>query len=276
MVDRKTLVRRLTLAAYFFVVFLIFLLFLFPFDLVKAKLESEFRARTPLELTVGRISPRFFNRFALSDVLVSDKKGKVLFESKSASAGVSLFSLLRGNLSVSLKADAYGGELRVKARQGTSKQYLRLDADGLDIASYPMLKDLGLHLAGKLGGNFEMDGDSGTCRLALNGLTSRGLKIKGLPIPDLDFEKGWLETDVKGDRLTVKKLELEGKDLAINAKGDLVLRESGTINVIIKFKPSERLSQEQSGLISLFKNRDADGFYQVNLGGVLSAPMPRF
>ena len=275
MVDRKTLIRRLSFAAYFTAVFLTFLLLLFPFDRVKSKLENEVRQRTPLELSVARISPRFFNRFVLTDVVVSDKQGKVLFESPSVKTTVSLFSLLRGALSLNLKAKAYGGELLVKAQQGPGRQYLMVDADGLDIAAYPLMKDFGLKLTGKFGGNFEMSNDAGKGRLWLKGLTSRELKIEGFPVPDLDFEKGWMEGDLKGDRLTVRKLELEGKDLTVRATGDLILRERGTINLIVKLKPSERLAHEQAGLISLLQNRDPEGFYQFTLGGLLTAPMPR-
>ena len=81
MVDKKTVIRRLSFAAYFISAFLLFLLLLFPFDRFRAKLESEVRSRTPFELSVARISPRFFDRFVLIDVVVSDKKNRVLFES---------------------------------------------------------------------------------------------------------------------------------------------------------------------------------------------------
>jgi type II secretion system protein N len=194
MPDRKTLIRRLFLAAYFAAAFLVFLLLLFPFDRVKTKLENEVRSRTPVELSVARISPRFFNSFVLSDVVLSDKSGKVLFESPSVRTTVSLFGLVRGLLALDMKAQAYGGELLIKAQQGPGRHYLLLDANGLDIGSYPMLKDLGLKLSGRLGGNFEMTGDAGKGRLWLKGLTSRELKIKGFPIPDLDFEQCWNST----------------------------------------------------------------------------------
>jgi len=275
MVDKKTLIRRLSFTAYFIAAFLLFLILLFPFDRIKSKLEAEVRLRTPFELSVARIAPRFFNRFVLVDVVVSDKKNKILFESPAVKTTVSLFSLLRGGISVNMKAPAYGGELLVKAHQSPKLQRLLIDADGLNIASYPMMKDLGLKLSGKIGGNFEMNGDSGKGRLWLKGLTSRELKIKGFPVPDLDFEKGWLEADFKGDRMTIRKLELEGKELKIQATGDMVLRERGTLNLLVKVKPSERLAREQAGIFSLLKNRDAEGFYQFTLGGLLTEPMPR-
>ena len=275
MVDKKTVIRRLSFAAYFIAAFLLFLLFLFPFDRVRSKLESEVRSRTPFELSVARISPRFFDRFVLVDVVVSDKQNRVLFESPAVKTTVSLFSLLRGGISVNMRAAAYGGELLVKAHQDPKQQRLLIDADGLDIASYPMMKDFGLKLTGKIGGNFEMNGDSGKGRLWLKGLTSRELKIKGFPVPDLDFEKGWLEADFKGDRMTIRKFELEGKELKVRATGDMVLRERGTLNLLVRLKPSERLVREQAGIFSLLKNRDADGFYQFTLGGLLAEPMPR-
>jgi type II secretion system protein N len=112
--------------------------------------------------------------------------------------------------------------------------------------------------------------------LWLKGLASRELKIQGFSIPDLDFEQCWLETEIKGDRLTIKKLELEGKELKVRCLGDLILRERGTINLTVKLKPSERMAREQEGIFSLLKNKDAEGFYQLNLGGTLSEPIPRF
>jgi len=275
MPDKKTFIPILLLTAYFAATFLIFLLLLFPFDRVKSKLEAEVRRLTPLEVSIARISPRFFNRFALSDVVVSDKNGRVLFESPNIKTTVSLFGFLRGLLAMDIKAAAYGGELQINAQQGKARQYVMLELNNLDLGSYPLLKDFGLRLSGKLGGNFEMTGDAGKGRLWIKGLTSRELKIKGFPIPDLDFEQCWFDADLKGDRLLIKKLEFDGKELKIRVTGDLVLRERGTLNLIVKLKASERLAREQAGILSLFKNKDSDGFYQFALGGMLTEPVPR-
>jgi type II secretion system protein N len=275
MTDKKLLIRRLSFAAYFAVIFFIFLLLLFPFDRVKSKLESEIGKNTPFELSVARISPRFFNHFVLTDVVVSDKKGKVLLESPSVHTAISLFGLIRDRISVDVSARAYGGELSVIAQQGPRTRYVRLDANDLDIGSYPLLKDLGLKLSGKLGGTMEMTGDSGKGRLWLKGLTSRDLKIKGFQIPDLDFDECWMEADVKRDRLTIKKLEMNGKDLKVRCMGDVVLSEHGTLNLTVRIKPSERLAHEQAGILAFLKNKDAEGFYQFSLGGTVSQPLPR-
>ncbi|HWR72254.1 MAG TPA: type II secretion system protein GspN, partial [Nitrospirota bacterium] len=115
--DRKTVIRALGLAGYFIVAFLVFLFFLFPFDRVISRLESEVRRTTPLELSIGHVSPRFFNRFALRDVVVSGGNGSVLFESPSAQATVSLLRLLRGVLALDLRADAYGGEILLRMQE---------------------------------------------------------------------------------------------------------------------------------------------------------------
>jgi len=275
MIDRPTLIRRLSYALYFVIAFLTFLVVLFPFDRIKTRLESETRSRTSLELNIARISPRFLNRFVLADVVLSDRTGRVLFESPAVRTHVSLFGFLRGLLSVDFKAQAYSGELGVRTEQGTKRQFFALDADGLDLASYGLFKDLGLKLSGKLGGAFEMSGDAGKGRFLVKNLASRELKIKGFPVPDLDFEQGWIEGEVKGDRFTIKKLELDGKELKVRVSGDLVMRERGTLNLAVKLKLSERLAREQAGLLSLLKNRDAEGFYLFSLGGTVAEPMPR-
>jgi type II secretion system protein N len=275
MPDRTTLIRRLSLAFYFVIAFLAFFVLLFPFDRIKGRLESEVRSRTQLELNVARISPRFLNRFVLADVVLSDRSGSVLFESPSVHTHVSLFGFLRGLLSMNMKTQAYGGELSVRTEQGAKRRFISVDADSLDLASYTFLKNLGLKLSGKLGGSFEMTGDAGKGRFVIKNLASRELKIKGFPVPDLDFEQGWIEGEIKGDRFTIKKLELDGKELKVRVSGDLVMRERGTLNLAVKLKPSERLVQEQAALLSLLKNRDAEGYYLFSLGGTLAEPMPR-
>jgi type II secretion system protein N len=275
MIDRPTLIRRLSFALYFVIAFMTFLVVLFPFDRIKTKLESETRSRTSLELNIARISPRFLNRFVLADVVLSDPTGRVLFESPVVHAHVSLFGFLRGLLSVDFKAQAYTGELHVRTEQGAKRQFFAVDAESLDLASYALLKNLGLKLSGRLGGAFEMSGDAGKGRFLIKNLASRELKIKGFPVPDLDFEQGWIEGDVKGDRLTIKKLELDGKELKMRVSGDLVMRERGTLNLAVKLKVSERLAKEQAGLLSLLKNRDPEGFYLFSLGGTVAEPMPR-
>jgi len=276
MIDRTTLIRRSTFALYFVIAFVTFLVVLFPFDRIKARLESEVRTGTQMELNVARISPRFLNRFVLSDVVLSARTGRVLFESPAIHAHVSLFNLLRGIFAVNMKGHAYGGDLAVKTEQGSKRRFFAIDADRLDIATYSLLKDLGLKASGSLGGTFEMTGDAGKARFLLKGLATRELKIKGFPVPDLDFDQGWIEGDVKGDRFSIRKLELDGKELKIRISGDLVMRERGTLNLAVKFKPSERLATEQAGLLSLLKNRDPDGYYLLTLAGTVAEPLPRF
>jgi type II secretion system protein N len=274
-IDRTKLIRGISFSLYFVIAFVTFLVLLFPFDRIKFRLESEVRERTPLELHIARISPRFINRFALSDVVLSDRTGRVLFESPLVNVHVSVFNLLRGIASVDLRTKAYGGEVAVRSEQGAKRRFLSLDANGLDLASYALLKNFGLKLSGRLGGTFEISGDMGTAKVLLKNLASRELAIKGFPVPDLDFEQAWIEGDVRGDRFLIKKFELEGKELKVRLSGDLVMRERGTLNVAVKLKPSERLAREQAGLLSLLKNRDAEGFYLFSLGGTVSEPMPR-
>jgi len=275
MPDKRTIIPRLLFAGYFAAAFLLFLFLLFPFDRLRSRIESEVRLRTPCELSIARISPRFFNTVLLSDVVISAKSGKVLFESPAVRTTVSLFGLLRGLTALSMKASAYNGELLVRVQQGPGSQYLFIDGSGLDIGGYPLLRDAGFHLTGRLGGNFEMTGDSGKGRLWIKGVTLRDLVIKGFKIPDLDFEQCWLEAEVKGDRLLVKKLEMDGKELKVRATGDLVMRERGMMNLTIKLKLSERMMQEQSWVTAVLKNKDAEGYYQFILGGTLTEPMPR-
>lgn len=275
MPDKKTIIRIVSYTAYFLLVFIVFLLLLFPYERLKTKIESEVRARTLVELSIGGMAPRFINRFVLSDVVVSDAAGAVLFESKRVSTSVSLFQLLRGVVAIDLSAAAYGGTIQVNAKEGKGIRNIAVDATDLDIGAYALLKQLGIKITGKMGGTFEMSGDAGKGRVWIKGLATREIQIVGFSVPDLDFDQCWLDADLRGDRMTVKKFDLDGKELKVRVAGDLVLRERGTLNLLVKIRPSERLAREQSGLLSFVPNKDAEGFHQFTLGGTLSQPLPR-
>lgn len=272
--DRRVLIRRLLFAAYFIAAFLLFLYLRLPYDSIKSRLEAEVRNRTPLELSISRLSPRFFD-LAMRDVIISDKTGRVLFESPIVYLDISFLGLIRGIISFRADMEAYGGEIVLKVRKDKNSNALSLDADGMDIGTYPLFKDTGMELSGRLGGSFDMSGQNGKGRLWLRNLAWRGVKVNGFPIPDIDLDQCWLEAELKGDRLLIKKLEAEGKELKARIFGDMVLRQQGAMNLTIKLKPSERIAREQSVLFSLLKNRDSEGFFQFSIGGTLSAPMPR-
>lgn len=275
MIDRKRLIRPALFSAYFVVAFLVFLVLLFPYDRAKGRIEAEVRRRTSLELAIGDIRPRFINRFAFSDVVLSNRTGRILFESPSLTATTSLFGLARGTFVFDLDAIAYNGELLASARLGKNQRQYELRANNLDLSSYSLFKNAGITLTGRLGGSLDMTGDTGAIKASIKGLASRKLTIKGFPIPDLDFDQCWMEAAIKGDRLTVKKMNLDGKELRLQCNGDMVLAERGGLNLLFKLKPSERLVHEQAALLSLFRNKDAEGFYQFTLGGTLTDPAMR-
>lgn len=275
MTERRILTRRVLLGVYFFAAFFIFLLVQFPFDRIKYRIEHEVQARTPFSMSVSGISPRFFNRFVLTGVALSDREGRVFFDASRVYFKISLLSLLKGMTSFSMDSNAYGGKLFVRMRQGRDLQSYTFDANGLDISAYQLLKDMGLNISGRLSGSFEMTNGVGSGRIWIKNLAWRGLMVKGFRVPDLDLDQAWLEADIKADRLFIKKLEAEGKEMKIRMSGDAVLRERGSLNMSVKFKPSERIAREQAGLLSLLKNRDGEGFYHLTLGGTIDAPMPR-
>ncbi len=274
-IEKRKILRVLSLALYFIAAFLLFLVVRFPFDRVTSRIESEVRTRTQLELSVARIAPGFLNRFTLIDVVLADKDGRVLFESSAIKAHLSLLGFLRGVAALDLAGPVYGGNVVVKAEQGARRASWSVDASNLDLASYPLFKQLGYKIAGTMGGNFEMAGASGKGRIWFKNLASREIKVVGFSVPDLDFEQGWVEAEIKGDRLTIRKFELDGKELKLRVSGDLVLSARGAMNLAIKLKPSQRLEHEQAALLSLLKNRDAEGYYQFTLGGTVNAPFPR-
>jgi len=273
--NAKRLIRPISFAAYFIAAFLLFFFLRLPYDRIKTRIESEVRQRTSLDLSIGRISPRVVNRFRLTDVSLSNRSGQVLLESPSLTASISMLNLLRGVVALDLDAKAYGGELLASAKIGRNQRQFELHASDLDLARYSLFSATGINLGGKLGGSFDMTGDSGALKAQVKGMTSRGLTIKGFPVPDLDFDRCWLDANIRGGRLSLKKLELEGKELNINCGGDIALGDRGGMNLLFRLKPSERLNHEQAGILSLFKTRDADGFYQFGLGGTLSEPALR-
>ncbi len=274
---------------YFILLFLFFLYFLFPYDKLKDRMIFEIESRSSLSVKINKLSPLLFNGIKLTDAelsLKNDPKKTPLFKGD-ARLRLSLLQLIRLGLSVKGSIKAYNGEAALNIANNRIAGEIR----GIDISSYAALKALfGIDAAGII--NARMDISSSNNMLSANGmgltkaggearfdisrLSLRNLNILGIKLPDTSFDAVQSEMRLEQGRVNIKRFSLEGRELTIQITGDMVLTGdiySSPLNIRIRIKPSIRFEEENKIFFSMAKGKESDGFYSINIRGLLRSPI---
>lgn len=274
---------------YFILLFLFFLYLLFPYDKLKERMIFEIESRSSLSVKIHNLSPMLFNGIKLSDIELSfknDPKKAPLFKGD-ARLRISLLQLIRMGLSVKGSIKAYNGE----AALNIANNRIAGEIKGIDISSYAALKALfGIEATGLINGR--MDVSSSNNMLSANGLSLtkaggearfdisqfslRNVNILGIKLPDTSFDAVQSEMRLEQGRVNIKRCSLEGRELTIQITGDMVLAEeiyNSPLNIRVRIKPSMKFEEENKIFFSMARGKESDGFYSINIRGVLRSPI---
>ncbi len=286
--ERKGFLKYALYLFYFILFFLFFLYLLFPYDKLKERMIFEIESRSSLSVKIHRLSPLLFNGVKLTDVEVSlknDPKKTPLFKGD-ARLRLSLLQLIRMGLSVKGSIKAYNGE----AVLNIANNRIAGEIKEIDLNNYAAFKLLlGIDATGLLNGRMDItsandmlskDGlnitrANGEARFDISRFSVKNLNILGIKLPDTSFDAVQSEMRVEQGRINIKKISLEGRDLNIQVAGDIVLAGdiyNSPLNIRIRIKPSMRFEEENKVFFSMTKGKDADGFYSINIRGMLRSP----
>lgn len=116
----------------------------------------------------------------------------------------------------------------------------------------------------------------GEARFDISRLSLRNLNILGIKLPDTSFDAVQSEMRLEQGRVNIKRFSLEGRELTIQITGDMVLTGdiySSPLNIRIRIKPSIRFEEENKIFFSMAKGKESDGFYSINIRGLLRSPI---
>ncbi len=275
--------------------FVLFLYWMFPYDILKDRVASAIEAPLggSVEVSIGGIEPYYFTGVEISNLkLVSRVNGEArpVADFGKVRARASLFSLLFGSPNISFLVRSGKGEISGSGRQTDEGLDISLDFDDFDIQSLKALESrYGVKLSGKVQGSVELKIDKvrpvrtgGKVDLSFDDfkLAQSQLNIggAGIPLPETAITKGRdsrLKLTIDKGAVSVDEFRLAGGDLGLDLKGKVFLStvlSNYRLNLTGSFAISDKLGQAIPFLFMAEKQKQADGSYPLTITGRLSEP----
>ncbi len=257
-------------------VFVSFLVATFPYSVTLSSLLAPCNIR--IRYANQRMSPPFGAR--LDDVaLISTAAGRdrVVLNSPSVVLTPTLASLLLGRPGIRVRADLFGGRVRVTIRRALNKTDFAFDATSIQVAAIRGLPLYGAQVAGAVAaaGNATLAGPAlpdanGRATLAGDHLTVS--IASGMAPVRIGVLSGALE--LAGGVVKLNDVETHGADLNMKADGEIQLGltpDESQINVTLYLEPTRSGRDHFGFFLHLLPHPPADGT-PYTIGGTLAAP----
>ncbi|HPM41305.1 MAG TPA: type II secretion system protein GspN [bacterium] len=279
----------------FLVCFLVFLYWMFPYDVVKERVMGAIESGLGggLEVGIKSFKPHWITGIDVSGLSIgppgADKsQALILVNRLRARAGI--FSLIVGSPSVSFDVEIGDGEISGSAKQSEEALSIDADLDDVDLANLKFIAlRTGLNLVSRIDGTVSMRIDrqqplrsTGRVSLYLVDLKigQSELKVAGteMPLPDLVLAKGReseLGIDIGKGTVTFEKFNLVGGDLGLDIKGKLFLSskvENYRLNLNGSFSVSQKLAEAFPFLFIVEQQKQENGTYPLTITGRLEKP----
>lgn len=276
---------------YTLVLFVVFLFANFPGEVVVQRVLQSMQI-PGLRIDVGTARFAWWNGFELGDLRVApaDPSLPPYFESASLYVRPALGDLLRGQLrSLEVNGEVYGGHITGNVSSGELDR-LNLELDGLQLQRYPLFSTWlsGGQLAGRLSGVVFVEArgrDVADLRAAadlhLDDADLVDAKVNEFPAPPLHFDAVSARLDLQGGRLAVEELKADGREIQLDASGQVAMRTplaDSVLNLKVQLGPAPECPDDLKTLLTAVipppaKGAKADA--PRTLSGTLAKPRLR-
>lgn len=280
----------------FILSFVLFVYWMFPYDVLKDRAMSiaEARLGAGVEVDIKKLSPYWFSGVDIRGLTIRQRgAGSDVIELLSLSrlyARASLISLIVGSPRVSFTAEIGDGEITGEISLADDVVAIDADFDDVNLASFKIIAARsGLMLSSRFDGELSLRIDSQKpirstgkvdLRLVDFKIASSELKISEavLPLPDLILAKGresQIKIEIGKGTISFDSVKLAGGDLGLDLKGKIFLSskmENYRFNINGAFTVSQKLSDALPFLFIIEPQKQEDGSYPVAIAGRLERP----
>ncbi len=291
--NRNTLYEIGGYSAFFWVWFILFAYWTFPYDRVAAYITDRVdKSNYGYSVEIGSLSPYWLTGIELTDVKLhktssiaanQDKDPKAkddAFHIKEARVRVGVLAFLIGNTAVGFDAELEHGELDGVYEDSGDEKKITASLEQVDLGKLGILDSIiSLPVKGEVGGDVDLtlgkepSKSFGSVKLAIRGLTLGDGKAKfkvgamgGLTIDPIEAGTVTVEFDVKGGVGTVKKLSADGKDLEIGGSGEVRFADPiarSRMDLLVRIKFTDTYKNKSDRTKALFSLLDGAPVPQV-------------
>ncbi|MBU4483839.1 type II secretion system protein GspN [bacterium] len=280
--------------------FILFLYWMFPYEVIKDKIEDQVEKQLggAYEFKIESLSPSFVTGAVLRKVSLRKRVQSQLipvFEAERLKARVSLFSVLFGSIKVKFYLVHKDGEIDVVYKETSGGAKISIEFDRFDLKNVQYFRTIyGLNLQGEIDGDIDLDLDFKRITASQGSIA---LKLTNTQIDPsmLRFGSDDTEGSLELPLLVINQKEEENiifdinngtidiKEFAIGKKGDMGLTLGGKIYLAAFFKNyrmnldgslkfSEKVEKALPFLFIIQKQKDDKGDYPLRVTGRMSGP----
>ena len=244
--------KRIVYSGYIIIVTVFFLYYLFPGDAVTAYINYQINSMSPeIQLSIKELKPAFPPGMKLiaPDLL---RQNQPVIGADFLDIRPSYLSLFKNDKTVFINGDIYEGVLDSSisvANISSNPEYdLDLTFDGVQISKIPIVQEYeSYQISGLAEGNLVYSNKEVKTGKGSAGIIVTQSAVKFTPalfgLEQLDFKTINADFEILNQRVTLKKLDVDSRDVSANATGSIILRnpiDKSTINIQgeIKLHPS--------------------------------------
>lgn len=265
---KNNAVRWAAYSAYFVFCFLLGCYLTFPYGRVRDWLQEQAqKAGSPgTELQIGMLEPSWITGVDLTDVryiraAAGDSEPSVI-EFDELSVRASALAAIMGDLAISFSGEGGGGGVEGSFSRSEEAMAIEAEFSGLDVGALGLTTIAGLPLTGGITGVVDLDIPKnakeieGSVDVEVDGLSLGDGKAKlkvpgmrqGFTLEKIDAGKLDVDATVSDGVLQLKKMQANGKDIALDA--------SGSLRLASKFRRSRMDLTVEAAFSDAYKNRD--------------------
>lgn len=266
--------------------FILFFYFLFPREVVTARILYEIERGTTTEIKTGGDQWVFPIGLSFRDLVLTKKvggagdTGKLLARIDRLTIEVPIKSVFTFSPVSALTANIYGGSAKGLITLRGDNRIVQANWTNVDISRVERLKDIPAEFTGKLSGDIVVrlmgNAPEGQIRLSVKGGKLGKIKVMGFSLPDVPLDELQGAIDMKGPSLSLKDVHFKNSDMKGAIKGDIQLQAgsgAGNLNLSIRFTVGEKMRKDYQGILSfLERTKDRDGYYTIQIKGDLQKP----
>lgn len=279
----------------FLMSFVLFLYWMFPYDVVKERITGAVEAQLGggVEVDIQSMSPYWFSGIDIKGLTIGQggaDKSVPLLSCQRVRARAAIFSLLVGSPAVSFDVRMGKGEISGSVKVAEDSLSIEAELDDVDLGNLKLIAaGAGLNLSSRIDGEISLRIDRqrsirSTGRIALELLDLKiaasqlALGEMQLPLPDLVLAKGresQIKVEIGKGTVNVEAFKLVGGDLGIDLKGKVFLSskvDNYRFNLNGGFTASKALSDALPFLFIVEQQKAEDGSYPITITGRLAKP----
>ena len=279
--------KKIVFTGYIIIVAVFFLYYLFPGDAVTAYINYQINSMSPdVKFSIKELKPCFPPGMKLFDTDLL-RQNQTILSADFLEIKPSYFSLFLKNKTFSINGDMYEGNLysSIRVANISANPKFNLDASfgGIQISQIPSIKEFEAYqISGIAEGNLVYSNQEVKAGKGNAFITVTDSTVQFIPalfgLDQLEFKTINADFEIINQRVTLKKLDVDSRDVSGNASGSIILRNpinKSTINIRGEIKPHPTFIKQLGNIFPvemISKNKSKTGGIPFRVTGSLERP----